>query len=621
MTQRNEMLRDASFLIVGIVAFSLLIYRLVQLQVVEGPEYRAKSEDNRIRFVEMLAPRGVIRDRRGALLVSNRPSYTCYGIPRDLYKDSLAVERIGFALAGNPAEIREKQLQPFRSSFRPQRLRRDLPYPLLARFEEIRNEIPGSYLEIEPKRFYPGGIAPHAIGYVAEISDDELTKYPGLQSGDLVGKRGLERLYDKELRGVKGNRLSVVDVHGQEVETGAELGRIDPIPGKELWTTLDRDAQLLAESLLVDKIGAVVAMDVRTGGVVVLASAPTYDPDIFAGSVSANDWRMLLGDPDKPMLNRAVQTMYPPGSTIKPAMLVEGLNSGVITPSWGVSCPGSFTYGNRTFKCWKKGGHGYVDCVQSIAQSCDVFYYKLGLLLGVDGINRAFTRFHLGSPTGIDQTSEAAGLVPSREWYDKRYGPNGWSTGFLVSVSIGQGEMLATPLQLCAFTAAIAADGVWKQPYLVEGIFDPSTRVLEKRAQPEERPISDVPPHIMDFAQRGMTEVVWGPSGTARRQQDDSSRIAGKTGTAQNSHGDDHGWFICYGPIENPMYACCALVEFGKSGSGAAAPVAGDVLRYLIKRELYPALFEKKTESEDSPPQKKNVRQTEPVAVNVEEQE
>ncbi len=287
MTQRNENTRFVAFIGFGVLVFTLLIYRLIQLQVVEGVEYRAKSEDNRIRFVEMLAPRGVIRDRKGHLLVSNRPSYTCYGSPRDLYQDSMAVEHLGFALAGDPAEIRDKALKPFRNSFRPQRLRRDLPYPLLARFEEMRDQIPGAYLEIEPKRFYPGGIAPHVIGYVAEVSDDELAKFPGLQSGDLVGKRGLERLYDKELRGVKGSRLSVVDVHGQEVESAAELGRIEPVPGNELWTTLDRDVQLLAESLLVDKIGSIVAIDVRTGGVVVMASSPTYNPDVFAGSISS----------------------------------------------------------------------------------------------------------------------------------------------------------------------------------------------------------------------------------------------------------------------------------------------------------------------------------------------
>jgi penicillin-binding protein 2 len=618
MTQRNENTRFVAFIGFGVIIFALLIYRLIQLQVVEGVEYRAKSEDNRIRFVEMLAPRGVIRDRKGHLLVSNRPSYTCYGSPRDLYQDSMAVEHLGFALAGDPAEIRDKALKPFRNSFRPQRLRRDLPYPLLARFEEMRDQIPGAYLEIEPKRFYPGGVAPHVIGYVAEVSDDELVKFPGLQSGDLVGKRGLERLYDKELRGVKGSRLSVVDVHGQEVESAAELGRIEPVPGNELWTTLDRDVQLLAESLLVDKIGSIVAIDVRTGGVVVMASSPTYNPDVFAGSISSQDWKALLDDPEKPMLNRSVQTMYPPGSTIKPAMLVEGLRSGVITTSWGVSCPGSFTYGNRTFKCWKKGGHGHIDCVQSLAQSCDVFYYKLGLLLGVDGINRALTRFHFGSHSGIDQTSEATGLVPSREYYDKRYGPNGWSTGFLVSVSIGQGEMLATPLQLCAFSAAVAT-GIWKQPYVVDGVFDPVNHALSKRGATEVDTL-DLPPDILRYAQQGMKEVVWGGSGTARRQQNDSLRIAGKTGTAQNSHGDDHGWFICYGPVDDPMYACCTLIEFGKSGSGAGAPVAGEVLRDLIRRDLYPDLYKEKPEGESDkskekkqPEEQKEVAQAEQV--------
>ncbi|MCB9366104.1 MAG: penicillin-binding protein 2 [Calditrichaeota bacterium] len=605
MTKRGESVRFFSFLVFGVLVFGLLIYRLAQLQVVQGPEFRERSEENRIRFVELLAPRGVMRDRHGKLLVSNRPSYTCYGIPRDLYGDSLATTRVGLALAVDPHEIREVILKPVRNTYRPQRLRRDLPYTLLARFEELRDQIPGAYLEIEPKRFYPYGVAPHLIGYVAEIAEEELAKFPGLQTGDLVGKRGLERLYDKELRGVKGSKLSVVDVHGQEVESGGELGRVEPVAGSELWTTLDLDVQMLAESLLTDKIGSVVALDVRTGGVVVMASSPSYIPDVFAGSISSSDWRALLSDSTKPMLNRSVQTMYPPGSTIKPAMLVEGLESGAISPSWGVSCPGSFTYGNRTFKCWKKGGHGYVDCTQSLAQSCDVFYYKLGLQLGVDGINRAMSRFHFGSPTGVDQTSEAAGLIPSEAYYNKRYGPNGWSKGFVVSVSIGQGEMLATPVQLAAFAGAVAT-GVWRQPHIVDGVYDPGSRMLSRRADFIVDTL-DLSSEILDYARHGMTEVVWGAAGTARRQQNDSLRIAGKTGTAQNAHGDDHGWFICYGPVDNPMYSCCALIEFGKSGSGAGAPVAGEVLRDLIRRELFPDLYREKAPEEEKNAEQEDV--------------
>ncbi|MCC6476184.1 penicillin-binding protein 2 [bacterium] len=599
MSDRNELLREWSFYVVGSLIFLLLIYRLADLQIVRRTEYQSKSEENRIRFVEIPAPRGIIRDRNGALLVSNRPSYTCYGVPRDLWKDSIAVEKLGSALAGDPAEIRDKILRPNRTTYRPQRMRRDLPQTVLARFEEMRDQIPGTYLEIEPKRFHPDKLAPHAIGYVAEASEEEVEKYEGIEQGDLIGKRGLEKIYDTELRGKKGNRLSVVDVHGQEVEFGGSLGRIEAIPGKELWTTLDREAQILAESLLVDKIGAIVAMDTRTGGVVCFASSPSYDPDWFAGSISTDQWKYLMENSDKPMLNRVTQTMYPPGSTIKPAMLIEGLTSGVISPSWSVSCPGSFTYGNRTFKCWKKGGHGHIDCIQSLGQSCDVFYYKLGLQLGADGIYRALKRFHLGQPTGVDQTSEAAGIAPSKLYYDKRYGPNGWSTGFLVSVSIGQGEMLATPMQMCAFTAAIASDGVWKEPYLVEGIFDPSTRVLEKRAIPDSLPPSDAWPQAIEMAQLGMREVVWGAAGTARSQKNDSTRIAGKTGTAQNAHGDDHGWFIGYGPYDDPRYSVCCLVEFGKSGSGAAAPLAGAVLKNLIIRELYPEAVKKKEEEQE----------------------
>jgi len=316
----------------------------------------------------------------------------------------------------------------------------------------------------------------------------------------------------------------------------------------------------------------------------VAASSPSYDPDIFAGTLQSKDWDALLADENKPMLNRTVETMYPPGSSTKMALLIEGLVSGVITPSFTVHCPGSYTVGNHTFKCWKKGGHGTIGCVGAIEASCDVFFYTLGMKLGADGIHRAYERFHYGMKTGIDVTAEASGLIPSTEYYDRRYGKNGWTKGYIPSISIGQGEVLVTPIQQCAFAAAMGDGKVWKQPYFVESIRNPLTGVVitPERSEPIEL---NVPTEIMAIAKEGMRRVVWGDFGTARAQRNVDVPIAGKTGTAQNAGGDDHAWFVGYAPEAFPRYAACALVEFGLHGSSAAAPIVRQMLEYMVNSD------------------------------------
>lgn len=579
----SEALRLWCFVGVGVLLFSVLGIRLFQLQVLQSAEFRDKSDSNRFRLIEIAPPRGVMRDHRGRLLVTNRPSYTCYGVPQELWQDKTGMALLGRALQMPPGYLENEVIKPFRRTFAPMRLKRDLSFAELSAFEEVRDQIPGAFLEVEQKRAYADKLAAHAVGYVSEISKNELDKFPGLVTGDLVGKRGLERIYDAELRGVKGRRFSVVNALGQEVAEVENLKRIEPVAGKELWLAMDLDVQALAESLLTDKIGSVVAMDVRTGGVVVMASAPTYDPEIFAGRVNLSQWNELMEDPDKPMLNRSVQTMYPPGSTIKMAMLIQGLESGEISPSWSTSCPGFYTVGNRTFKCWKKGGHGHVPPLRAVEASCDVFFYKVGLQIGVDGVHDALARFHLGSVTGVDQTSEAEGNIPSEAYYNRRYGPNGWTRGFIPSIAIGQGEVLVTPVQMCGYIAALANGKEWRKPHLVEGIFDPETQTLARIAQPAPVPLKASAANI-EMAREGARRVVWGSDGTARRQQDDDAPIAGKTGTAQNPHGDDHAWFIGYGPVDDPIIACCVLVEFGEHGSGTAAPIAKEVMkRYILK--------------------------------------
>jgi len=573
-----------SFRLIGALLFALLGFRLFQLQVLHSSEFREKSDNNRFRIIEIPAPRGVMRDRAGHQLVTNRSAYSCYGVPRELWKDKQSMRTLERTLGYGEEFLEREVIQPNHRSFVPLRLKRDLSFAELSRFEELRNVIPGAFLEMEQKRSYPDLLAAHALGYVSEVSKDELANWPGLRMGDLVGKRGLERLYDKELRGRPGARVSVVNALGQEIMPAADLGRVEPAPGKELWLTLDRDLQMLAESLLVGKIGAVVAMDVPTGGILAIASSPTYDPRIFAGRVDAGDWNALLNDPLKPMLNRAVQTMYPPGSTIKMAMLLEGLESGAISNSWSVSCAGSYTYGDRPFKCWKKAGHGRIVPISAIEQSCDVFFYRLGLQIGVDGVHRAMRRFHLGEATGVDQTSEANGLAPSEDYYNRRYGPRGWTKGFILSLAIGQGEVLVTPIQMCAYAAAIADGEVWRQPHLVRAFHDPVTGEISPPPSPRDARIEASPEH-MALIREGMRRVVWGDAGTARAQRDEQVAICGKTGTAQNPHGDDHAWFVGYAPEDDPIIATCVLIEFGEHGSSAAAPVSKEIMKRYVLAE------------------------------------
>lgn len=580
---RKDPVRPAVFTAAALILFLLLSLRLFHLQIVHGSEYRVKSEDNRIRLVEVVAPRGVIRDREGNLVVSNVPAYSCYGVPHELWQEPSSMDSLSGILKLDIEDLRSNLIKPVRWSFRPIRIQRDLDFDVLSAYEEQRDKIPGTFLEIEPKRYHPGGHAAHLLGYVGEVTQKDVERNPHLEISDLVGKTGLEKLYDSYLRGVNGRRFSVVNAYGQEMPTETRLQGEDPQPGKELWLTLDLQLQAAAESLLTGYIGSIVALEVETGGILAMASSPTYDPDIFSGSIDQDGYQRLVESPELPMLNRSVQTMYPPGSTAKMALLIQGLELGIITSDWSIYCPGYHRVGDRTFKCWRSGGHGRVGCITAIEASCDVFFYRLGLKLGVDGIHDAYRRFQFGELTGVDQTSEAPGLVPSTEYYDRRYGPRGWTKGYIPSISIGQGEVLVTPLQLCAYIAALADGSYWRTPYLLEAVYDPVQDSFDRPKRPSPIPI-DADPEIMGIVQEGLRRVVWGTRGTARMQRDDEVMIAGKTGTAQNPHGEDHAWFIGYAPLSQPLVAAAVLIEFGEHGSSAAAPLAREILKNYVTR-------------------------------------
>lgn len=581
--------RSWTFLLVGGLLFGLLTLRLAYLQLLLGDELREKSESNRIRLVEIVPVRGAMWDRNGRLLVSNGPAYTLYGVPAEMEKNPTALSQMSQILGCDVETLKREVLQPARYRFLPRRLQRDLSFRRLSHIEEQRDAFPGIFLQVEPKRYYLTGAAPHLLGYVAEVSPEELAHFPGCKAGDLVGKRGLERAYDEFLRGRKGHRLVVVDVFGQEV--GEAGPRLEPVPGADLYLTLDFVLQALAESLLVGKTGAIVAIEPASGEVLALVSAPTYEPDIFAGAVAVSDWQRLLSDTGKPMLNRAVQATYPPASAVKMAILLEGLESREIDPDWSVPCRGSFRVGRRTFSCWRPWGHGRVGILDAIEQSCDVFFYTLGMSLGPDGIHRAMTRFHLGMRTGIDIGSEAAGIAPSVKYYDRRYGPDGWTRGYIPSISIGQGEVLVTPLQMCAYIAAIADGKMWRQPHLVREIEDRATGEVWMPDNGGEAPIEATAENML-LIREATRRVVMGRHGTARFLGNEVFSMAGKTGTAQNPHGEDHAWFVGFAPFDSPQIAVCVLIEFGGHGASGAAPLAGALMRdYLQRKQQGPGLF------------------------------
>ncbi|MBU1708027.1 penicillin-binding protein 2 [bacterium] len=579
--------RSWTFYLAAGLLFGLLVYRLAHLQLLFGSELRGRSESNRIRLVEISPVRGAMLDRNGRLLVSNRPASTLYGVPSEMEKDSVAFAQIARILGYDVETFRENISKTGRYPFLPQRLQRDLSFECLSKIEEQRDALPGIFLQVEPKRYYLTDIAAHVYGYVAEVSPEELSYFPDRKAGDLVGKRGLERTYDKFLRGKKGHRLAIVNVFGQEVGEVKESRRQAPVPGKDLHLTLDYELQALAESLLVGKLGAIVAIEPSTGEVLAMASSPTYKPDIFSGAVATSDWRKLLSDSTRPMLNRAMQAMYPPGSTLKMAILLEGLESGEIDSNWSVYCHGSLRVGDRSFACWSKSGHGRAGIYGAIERSCDVFFYTLGLKIGPDGIYRAMTRFNLGEKTGIDIGGEASGNAPSEDYYNRRYGKDGWTRGYVPSISIGQGEDLTTPLQMCAYIAAIADGKFWRQPHLVREIEDNDTGEILVPDNTFEKPIEALPVYIQQVRE-GTRRVIMGTSGTARFLRDDKLPMGGKTGTAQNPHGEDHAWFVCFAPYDDPQIAVCVLIEFGEHGSSGAAPLANKIVRRYLETQAWP---------------------------------
>lgn len=578
--------------------FAIFLVRLFQLQVVEGEQHSQRSQRNSIRTERIASPRGELVDREGRVLASTRAAFELEVVPSELRDRERTLDLLS-VLIGDPNERARENVVAARgrSRFQPVRLADDLSFEQLARVESHRYALPGVLTEVYPRREYPyGSLAAHVIGTIGEIRQSQLDdrKFAGYRPGESVGQTGVESLLEPHLRGRAGGRNVVVDVAGRAVEV---LDEVEPRAGGRAVLTLDVDLQMVAEEALRaaalpgdPPAGVVVALDPRDGDVLALASLPSFDPNAFPGGIQSSIWNALMNDPLKPLQDRAVSGQFPPGSTYKPFVAAVALQEKVRTPSTTVFCPGSFAFGNHVFRCWKRGGHGSVDLHRSLVQSCDVYFYRTGLEIGVDRMAEYMRSFGLGSPTGIGLEGERGGINPSSEWKQERFGKP-WYSGETVSISIGQGYVLTTPLQLAVAYGALGT-GQLVRPRLVRERVSPEGIVTPERVDVVGKVPIDT--GYLDQVRKGLRGVVQDGGGTGRRAQVAGLDVGGKTGTSQvvklsQNEGlrhhqipwkyRDHAWFASIAPVDAPEIVVVVLVEHGGGGGANAAPVAQKVLQ------------------------------------------
>lgn len=558
--------------VVAALLFGVLGGRLWQLQVVHGPAYLAESEDNRLRDLRVPAPRGVLYDRKGRPLVTSRAAFTVSILPMEIRGDERVLPRLAAILQMPENEIRDRIARARSRPFEPVRLRRDAPKATVAQVEENRLDLPGVIIEVEPVRHYLyGSLAAHALGYLAEISPTELAApaWQGYRMGDLVGKGGVERLYDRVLRGHEGHQRVEVDARGRPLRV---LGRQPSRPGRSIVLTIDLDIQRAAEAALGAQTGAVVVLDPRNGEILALVSHPAYDPNAFAAGITARRWATLTGDRTLPLLNRATEGAYEPGSVFKIVTAAAALTRGTATRATRIHCPGVFRLGGWVFHDLK--AHGTLDFVSGVAQSCNVFFWTLGYRTGGEAMSQMARAMGLGERTGVDLPSESPGLIPSAAWKQRTLGEP-WYPGDNINMAIGQGWVNTTPLQIARMVAAVGNGGRLVRPHLVREIIDPETRQTERVRV---SPVGSVHlrPEALATLRDGLEAVVL--RGTGRRVALPGLAIAGKTGSAENPRGKPHAWFTAYAPADAPRVALAVLVEHGWRGSVAAGPIAKAVL-------------------------------------------
>ena len=571
------------------VVFLLLLLRLWHLQILSAEDYRALSENNRLRFVPVAASRGDILDRTGTVLVSNRPSFSLAVIPQEVADKEPLLTLLAELLGLDRAEMAERwEKNRGRAKYFPIVLSSNITRDQVEIVEENRLRLPGVEIEMKPVREYAHGVlAAHLLGYIGEISEKELDN-AGLEEynpGDYVGKNGIERALELELHGADGGRQLEVDARGRVLRTISESY---PTVGNSVMLTIDAEMQKQAERAFGEQAGAAVAMDVTNGEILAFVSNPAFDPALFSGKLPAEIWKGYLEDIRHPLENKALSGQYPPGSTFKIITALAGLQDGIVNDAFSVTCNGSYTLGTSTFKCWDKRGHGTTSLKKALRESCDVYFYQLGEKLGVDRIAAAAKDFKLGSPMGVELQNEKSGLIPTAEWKQKRFGTR-WFHGETLPVAIGQGYVLTTPIQLVSMIATVANEGIMYRPHLVKRVVDADGKPL-RETKPEIVARTAFSKEAYRLVKQGLLAVVNEPGGTGGMARLYDVQVAGKTGSSQvvkmrDSKSSnvykfrDHALFVAFAPFEKPEIAVAVVVEHGEHGGSAAAPIAGRILR------------------------------------------
>jgi len=589
-----------------LICFALLLGRFVWLQVSQHDYYVTRAEDNRIALAPIVPNRGLILDRNGVVLAHNYSAYTLEIVPSQVQDVDATIDALAQLVVIETRDRRRfKKLLEESKRFESLPIRTRLSDEEVARFVAQRYRFPGVEIKARLFRQYPrGAFASHALGYIGRIAEgdlqrvetwDEAANYRGT---DHFGKAGLERHYERDLHGISGYEKVEVSAGGRVVRA---LTRVAPVPGNNLTLTLDARLQEIAEQAFGARRGALVAIEPATGGILALVSMPNYDPNLFVDGIGAADWEALNNSPDKPMVNRALNGAYPPGSTFKPFMALAGLALGKRTPEQAIADPGYFSFGGRLFMDNKKGGHGMVDLHKSMVHSCNTYYYQLAHDMGIENIAGFMAQFGFGSRTGIDIEGESEGVLPSPAWKKKRFRKpeqQRWYAGETISIGIGQGYNAFTPIQLAQATATLANDGVMFRPHLVGHVADARTG---RRRPIEPEPLRKLPlqqAHI-DVVKRALVGAVHEGTG-ARAFKDAGYVVAGKTGTAQvfslrgqqyqkeriRDNLRDHSLFVAFAPADAPRIALAVLVENGGFGAQAAAPIARQVFDYYLLGKL-----------------------------------
>jgi len=577
------------FLIWISVAFFILGIRLFWLQVIKGETYRKLSLNNSVRIQRLIPARGLIFDRNGKLIVDNRPSFNVRVVPKDVGSIDELLITLGKIIEINPGIGKELKKALIYSPFKSVTLANDVDRDIVAKIEINQFFLPGVYISVEPKRdyLYPG-TASHLIGYLGETDTDFLKKKSDipLRIGDYVGKSGVEKKFEDYLRGVYGGAQVEVNARGKIMKV---LNELPAVPGNNLHLTIDLELQKYAVELLGEEAGAVVAMDPYSGEILCMVSTPSFNENLFVTGMSEAQWKELVNNPLRPLENKAIQGKYPPGSIFKMIPAAAGLVEGIIGPEEKHFCSGRYFYGDRFFRCWNSYGHGNIDVKQALIESCDVYFYKLGVKLGVDKLAEYSKLFGLGSKTGIEIENEEAGLVPDSKWKMQRLGKS-WQGGETLSVIIGQGYSLVTPLQMAVMTSVFANGGSLVKPFLVKKIVDSKGFVVKETAGSKKQELG-IQKEYLKLIDEGLDLVVNSSPGTGYSVRSDKIRIAGKTGTAQVVSSEKykmnkgkkknwlpHAWFIAFAPVENPKIAVAVLVEHGEHGSRTAAPIAKKII-------------------------------------------